>query len=72
MRARDLNETDRTAVEDVLARIEALGVGLAAKSGADIRIEKAQGGKLPCLTFRGYGISPDASPVETAEDMPPV
>jgi hypothetical protein len=71
MRARQLDETDRAAVADVLARIEALGVTLAAEGGADIRVEKDQRGKLPYLTFRAYGVSPPGSPVEPGPDMPP-
>ena len=73
MRARELDQTDRAAVATVLARIEALGIDLAAEAGADIRVEKDQGGKLPYLTFRGYGLSPPQdSPVGTGQDMPPV
>jgi hypothetical protein len=70
MRARELDDRDRAAVLDVLAGIEALGVDLAAKAGADIRVEKAQGGKLPYLTFRGYGVSPQDSPAESELDTP--
>jgi hypothetical protein len=58
MRARQLDDTDREAMTDVLARIEALGVGLATEAGADVRIEKDQGGKFPYLTFRAYGARP--------------
>jgi hypothetical protein len=71
MRARQLDETERAAVADVLARIEALGVHLAAEAGADIRVETDRRGKLPYLTFRAYGVSPQGSPVETGPDMPP-
>jgi hypothetical protein len=71
MRARQLDETDRAAVADVLARIEALGVNLAAEAGADIRVEKDQRGKLPYLIFRAYGVSPQGSPVEPGADTPP-
>jgi hypothetical protein len=71
MRARQLDETDCKAMTDVLARIEALGVHLAAEAGADVRVEKAQGGRFPVITFRGYGLLPQDSPMETGEDMPP-
>lgn len=71
MRARQLDETERAAVEDVLARIEELAVDLAAEADADIRVEKAGGGRFPVITFRGYGLLPQTSPVGTDPDMPP-
>jgi hypothetical protein len=57
---------------DVLARIEAVGVDLATEAGADVRVEKDQGGKLPYLTFRAYGARPaepaQGETLETARD----
>jgi hypothetical protein len=70
MRARQLDETERASVEDVLARIEVLGVEIAAEAGADIRVEKPERGRFPAITFRGYGVSPQDSPAESGLDMP--
>jgi len=70
VRAPELDDTDRKAMTDVLARIEALGVDLASEVGADVRVEKDRRGKLPYLTFRGYGLSrSEDSPAVPGRDM---
>lgn len=65
-RAIEPDDADRAALEELLAKIEAAGMAIAAEYVADIRVEKERGGRFPYVTFRAYGFREDESDLKEA------
>ena len=67
MRARELDETERMALMEVLERIERAGAAVAAECGAVIQVERDDRGRFPLIAFRAHGLRPTrAEPSDTA------
>jgi hypothetical protein len=67
VRARELDETERTALMGVLERIERAGKAVATELGADVRIELDNRGKFPFVGFRLQGLAKDARGTQPAQ-----
>jgi hypothetical protein len=58
-KASPLEEDANTEMIKILDEIEEAATAIAASHNANIRVEKARGGKFPYLTFRAVGFVPD-------------
>jgi hypothetical protein len=69
VRAQELNEAERDAMADVLARIHRAGAAVASECGVDVAVETDDRGRFPFVGFRLHGFwAVKASPVEPGRD----
>jgi hypothetical protein len=57
VRAQQLDDREREAMETALQRIEHAGTALAAELGVDVRVERDGRGRFPLIAFRAHGFS---------------